>query len=62
MVVLLAIHFVQVVIDGAYRAPREINFWLGLILMQIVLGLVAHRLPAAVGSKRLLGHEASPRT
>jgi ubiquinol-cytochrome c reductase cytochrome b subunit len=39
MVVLLAIHFVQDVIDGAYRAPREINFWLGLILMQIVLGL-----------------------
>jgi ubiquinol-cytochrome c reductase cytochrome b subunit len=39
MVVLLAIHFVQVVIDGAYRAPREINFWLGLILMQLVLAL-----------------------
>jgi ubiquinol-cytochrome c reductase cytochrome b subunit len=39
MVVLMAIHFVQVVIDGAYRAPREINFWLGLILMQLVLGL-----------------------
>lgn len=39
MVVLMAIHFVQVVIDGAYRAPREINFWLGLVLMQIVLGL-----------------------
>jgi ubiquinol-cytochrome c reductase cytochrome b subunit len=39
MVVLLALHFVQVVIDGAYRAPREINFWIGLILMQIVLAL-----------------------
>ena len=39
MVLLMAIHFVQVVVDGAYRAPREINFWLGLILMQIVLGL-----------------------
>jgi ubiquinol-cytochrome c reductase cytochrome b subunit len=39
MVVLMVVHFVQVVIDGAYRAPREINFWLGLILMQIVLGL-----------------------
>jgi ubiquinol-cytochrome c reductase cytochrome b subunit len=39
MVILMAIHFVQVVVDGAYRAPREINFWLGLILMQIVLGL-----------------------
>lgn len=39
MVVLLALHFMQVLIDGAYRAPREVNFWLGLILMQIVLGL-----------------------
>jgi ubiquinol-cytochrome c reductase cytochrome b subunit len=39
MVVLLALHLMQVVIDGAYRAPREVNFWLGLILMKIVLGL-----------------------
>ncbi|HVX60272.1 MAG TPA: cytochrome b N-terminal domain-containing protein, partial [Pirellulales bacterium] len=39
MVVLLVLHLLQVVIDGAYRAPREVNFWLGLILMQIVLGL-----------------------
>jgi ubiquinol-cytochrome c reductase cytochrome b subunit len=39
MVVLLAVHLLQVIIDGAYRAPREINYWLGLILMQIVLGL-----------------------
>lgn len=39
MIVLLALHLLQVVIDGAYKAPREINFWIGLILMQIVLGL-----------------------
>lgn len=39
MIVLLVLHLLQVVIDGAYRAPREINFWLGLILMHIVLGL-----------------------
>jgi ubiquinol-cytochrome c reductase cytochrome b subunit len=39
MVLLLAIHLLQVVIDGAYRAPREFNFWIGLILMKIVLGL-----------------------
>ncbi|MBL9082462.1 MAG: cytochrome b N-terminal domain-containing protein [Planctomycetales bacterium] len=39
MVVLLALHLFQVVIDGAYKAPREFNFWLGLILMQIVLAL-----------------------
>lgn len=39
MVVLLAIHLLQVVIDGAYRAPREVNFWLGLVLMMLVLGM-----------------------
>ena len=39
MVVLLAIHLIQVIIDGAYKAPREINFWLGLVLAQIVLAL-----------------------
>src|SRR5213596_1821770 len=39
MVVLLVLHLLQVVIDGAYRAPREVNFWLGLLLMLIVLGL-----------------------
>jgi ubiquinol-cytochrome c reductase cytochrome b subunit len=39
MVVLLGLHLLQVVIDGAYRSPREVNFWLGLILAQIVLAL-----------------------
>jgi quinol-cytochrome oxidoreductase complex cytochrome b subunit/mono/diheme cytochrome c family protein len=39
MVVLLALHLLQVVIDGAYRAPREVNFWLGLALMLLVLGM-----------------------
>ncbi|MCA9114209.1 MAG: cytochrome b N-terminal domain-containing protein [Planctomycetaceae bacterium] len=39
MVVLMALHLMQVIIDGAYKAPREINFWLGMVLMQIVLGL-----------------------
>jgi ubiquinol-cytochrome c reductase cytochrome b subunit len=47
IVMLLAIHFLQVVIDGAYRAPREINFWIGLVLMQIVLAssLTGYLLP-----------------
>lgn len=39
MTVLLAFHLIQVIVDGAYKAPREVNFWLGLVLMQIVLGL-----------------------
>lgn len=39
MVVVMALHLFQVVWDGAYRRPREFNHWLGLVLMQIVLGL-----------------------
>jgi ubiquinol-cytochrome c reductase cytochrome b subunit len=39
MVIVLGLHLLQVVIDGAYRKPREINYWLGLVLMQLVMGL-----------------------
>src|SRR3954471_8294680 len=39
MTILLALHLMQVVIDGAYKAPREINFWFGLILLQLTLAL-----------------------
>ena len=39
MVVLLPIHMLQVIIDKAYQKPREINFWLGLVLMLLTLGL-----------------------
>ena len=39
MTVLLVFHLMQVLIDGAYKAPREINFWFGLVLLLLVLGL-----------------------
>ncbi len=39
MTVLLVLHLMQVMIDGAYKAPREINFFLGVILLLLVLGL-----------------------
>ncbi len=39
MVVLLALHLMQVVVDGAYMAPREVNFWFGLALLLLTLGL-----------------------
>jgi len=39
MTVLLAIHLMQVVIDGAYKAPREFNFWSGIFLLCLTLGL-----------------------
>jgi ubiquinol-cytochrome c reductase cytochrome b subunit len=29
----------QVIIDGAYRAPREVNFWFGLALLGLVLAM-----------------------
>ena len=39
MVVLLGVHLLQVVIAGAYRPPREVNWWFGLVLMAVVLGM-----------------------
>jgi ubiquinol-cytochrome c reductase cytochrome b subunit len=39
MTVLLVLHLMQVMVDGAYKAPREVNFWFGLILLQLVLAL-----------------------
>jgi ubiquinol-cytochrome c reductase cytochrome b subunit len=47
MVVLLVLHLLQVVLAGAYRAPREINWWFGLALMFITLGfsLTGYLLP-----------------
>jgi quinol-cytochrome oxidoreductase complex cytochrome b subunit/mono/diheme cytochrome c family protein len=47
MVVLLPLHMIQVIIDKAYVKPREVNFWLGLILMLLVmaLGLTGYLLP-----------------
>ena len=39
MNILLVLHLMQVVIDGAYKAPREMNYWFGLVLLLLVLGL-----------------------
>ncbi|MEX2317201.1 MAG: cytochrome b N-terminal domain-containing protein [Pirellulales bacterium] len=48
MIVLLAIHFLQIILYGAYRAPREVNYWLGLVMMLVVLkiALTGYWLPA----------------
>ncbi|MBL9200814.1 MAG: cytochrome b N-terminal domain-containing protein, partial [Opitutaceae bacterium] len=39
MTVLLVFHLMQVVIDGAYKAPREFNFWSGILLLLLTLAL-----------------------
>lgn len=45
--VLLALHVMQVVIDGAYKAPREVNYWCTILLSLLVLSiaLTGYQLP-----------------
>jgi ubiquinol-cytochrome c reductase cytochrome b subunit len=47
MIVLLGFHLMQVATFGAYKKPREVNWWLGLGLMAMVLGfgLTGYLLP-----------------
>lgn len=47
MNVLLVLHLMQVIVDGAYRAPREVNFWfgIGLLLLVLALSLTGYLLP-----------------
>ncbi len=39
MMVLIALHMLQVVIAGAQLPPREVNWWLGLALLGLTFGL-----------------------
>ena len=47
MVPLLVLHFMQVMIDRAYRAPREVNYWfgLGLLVLTLAISLTGYLLP-----------------
>ena len=47
MIVLLAMHLLQVLWAGAYRAPREVNWWFGMALLFTTLGfsLTGYLLP-----------------
>lgn len=47
MIILLASHLLQVLWAGAYRAPREVNWWFGMALLFITLGfsLTGYLLP-----------------
>jgi quinol-cytochrome oxidoreductase complex cytochrome b subunit/mono/diheme cytochrome c family protein len=47
MIVLLALHLMQVLVAGAYRRPREVNWWFGMALMFVTLGfsLTGYLLP-----------------
>jgi quinol-cytochrome oxidoreductase complex cytochrome b subunit/mono/diheme cytochrome c family protein len=47
MVILLALHLLQVLWSGAYRRPREFNWWFGMALLFLTLGfsLTGYLLP-----------------
>ncbi len=47
MIVLLALHVLQVLLAGAYRRPREFNWWFGMALLFVTLGfsLTGYLLP-----------------
>ncbi len=48
MIALLAAHFLQIILYRAYRAPREVNYWLGLGMGVLILkiALTGYWLPA----------------
>ena len=37
IIVVVSLHLLQTALFGAYRAPREVTWWLGLLLLGIVL-------------------------
>jgi quinol-cytochrome oxidoreductase complex cytochrome b subunit len=47
MIVLIALHMIQTFLHGAYKAPREVNWLSGILLLAIVLGfsLTGYLLP-----------------
>ncbi len=47
LVIGVVLHMVQVAVFGAYRAPREVNWWTGLLLALLVMGfaLTGYLLP-----------------
>ena len=47
LVVGVVLHLLQIVVAGGHRAPREINWWLGLALGAMVLGFAMTGFPLA---------------
>ena len=56
MVLTVFLHMIRVFYHGAYKPPREFNWVIGVLLLFFTLCAELHRLPAAVGPDRVLGH------
>ena len=55
LIVVVGLHLLQVLLFGAYRKPRELNWIIGLGLFGVTVLVRAVGLPPAVGPKGLLG-------
>ena len=55
LIVVSGLHLLQVLLFGAYRRPRELNWMVGLALLGLVARVRALRVPAALGPEGLLG-------
>ena len=55
MVVVVFLHMCRVFLTGSYKAPREFNWVVGVVLLLLTLALSFTGLPAAVGPARVLG-------
>ena len=56
MVITVWLHMFRVFLTGSYKPPREFNWVVGVILLRADAAALVHRLPAAVGPARDLGH------
>ena len=56
IVVAAVVHMLRVVALGSYKNPREVTWITGVVLLLLILGVRADRVPAAVGSESVLGH------
>ena len=54
-IILMFLHMGRTFLFGAYKYPRELNWVVGVLLLISAAGGL-HRLPAAVGPDRVLGH------
>ena len=57
IVVAAVIHMLRVVALGSYKKPREVTWITGVVLLLLILGFRAERLPAAVGPEGVLGDD-----
>ena len=57
LVVASVVHMLRVFFFGSYKAPRELTWLSGLMMLLVILGFSPERLPFAVGSEGVLGDD-----